>query len=290
MNELKLFDETRSTPVHSTIYTDGMVVNADDLDDAMRYPLELIQVLIRAYFGCGIVCGLVIKQHLEGGEEDTYCIKIEPGVALDCRGYPLQIEKEVIIDLTPDPCIEPMDEPCFCIAIGRETIEEAPRKGDGECDDNKTQYARRRELVRIRVFHMKNDGNGYWEGLPGNICACNDNPGCDDGTHNDDQECYGVDRRCLEECPPACCGEAWVLLGCVKLGECGVEELDDSCRKYIKPIDCLCPITPQVTSPASKPPNPPEPRPENPIRKKRQSGRSKPSHATTPVATKQEGV
>ena len=48
MNELKLFDETRSMSVQSTNYFDGMTVNAGDCDTAMRYPLELIQVLIRA--------------------------------------------------------------------------------------------------------------------------------------------------------------------------------------------------------------------------------------------------
>ncbi len=229
MNELKIFDETRNTNIKSTVFTDGMVVNAGDLDTAMRYPIELWQTLINAYFGCGIVCGLEVHRDPNGSDK-TCCVRIEPGIALDCHGNPLQLCDSEKIDLTPDPCAsEPWPE-SVCIAIRRDTMPEAPRKDGDDCDDNgKTscQYRRERELVRIKVFKP--------DELPKTLCAL---PETYSGSVKEEQSVC----ECLKTCHYwSCCGEAWVLLACVKidLEECDVE-VDDSRRKYIKPIECIC--------------------------------------------------
>ncbi len=252
MNKINYYDETKKTNMVSTVFTDGMVVTADDLHTAMRYPIELIQTLIRAYFGCGIVCGFEVNKYPEEAEK-TFCVKIEPGVALDCHGYPLQLCESVKIDLTPDPCACEDPPECLCIAIRRDMVPEAPRQDSSDCDVNgkaSCQYARERELVRIKVFKP--------EDLPKTLCA---RPGkWDCRTCEEDEQGNGntgtldtwenkqkVLGQCLKTCSDCnCCGEAWVLLTCVKLNECSVEKVVDSRRKYIKPIACLCPPPPTL--------------------------------------------
>lgn len=255
MNKLKLYDETRKTNIKSTVFTDGMVVTADDLDSAMRYPIDLFQTLVRAYFGCGIVCGFEVHKYPKDAD-DTFCVKIEPGVALDCYGHPLQLCECEKIDLTPDPCAcEDLPE-CVCIAIRRDTMPEAPREDGGDCDNDgkpRYQYGRERELVRIKVF--KSDE------LPKTLCARPKTPSHDECQEDEQEDKYCTPEKpdladCMKTCPDCnCCGEAWVLLACIKFGECGVEAPDMSCRKYIKPIECCCPPTPErAYTPKEKPP------------------------------------
>ena len=218
MNKDNYYDETKKTNLISTVFTDGMVVTANDLDAAMRYPIDLIQTLIRAYFGCGIVCGFEVNKYPECNG-DTFCVKIEPGVALDCHGHPLQLCEGVEIYLTPDPCACEDPPSCLCIAIRRDTVSEAPRQDSSDCDENgkpSCQYGRERELVRIKVFKP--------DDLPKTLCARTKIPVHDECEGSDVPETTEDKRcECLKTCPDCnCCGEAWVLLACIKLGECGV--------------------------------------------------------------------
>ena len=112
-----------------------MLVTAEDLSAAMRYPLSVVQVLLKAYFGCGIVCGLDLNNPAErqGTEmangqpgpagaapyapnppdapnraptecDPNFILTVEKGVALGCDGYPIEICGPLKLDLTPDPC------------------------------------------------------------------------------------------------------------------------------------------------------------------------------------------
>lgn len=236
MNEPKLYDEMHTFDVKSTVFVDGMVVTAGDLDVAMRYPIELMQTLIRAYFGCGIVCGLNVHKEPPDTTEHTFCVKIEPGVALDCHGHPLRLCSAVKIDLTPDPCCDcPPQE--VCIAIRRDTQPEAPRKDAGRCGGNGAssgaadpcQYRREHEGVRVKVF-LPDD-------LPDkNVCRRKP-PETSSDREGSLQQRY---CECMTECECCCCGEAWVLLACITLGECDVAHVDMEPRKFVKPIECFC--------------------------------------------------
>ncbi len=230
MNELELYDKTRQTDVTATLFSDGMVVTADDLATAMSYPIELMQTLIRAYFGCGVVCGFEVEK------TSTFCVRVNVGTALNCHGHPLRLCASEDIDLTPDPCASEWPEK-VCIAISRATACEAPRAdgdGCGQGAEGDCQHRRRRELIRIKVFCA--------EDLPKNLCR---RKGTED--HWGDGVEPGDPCDCLKACSDChCCGEAWVLLACVHYlrddKECLVGiEIDDSRRKYVKPIECLCP-------------------------------------------------
>lgn len=232
MNKHILYDKTQATDIKSTVFADGMVVTADDLKAAMDYPSRLMQPLIRAYFGCGIVCGLEVHRHPRDAK-DTLIVKVEPGVALDCHGHPLYLCESVTIDLTPDPCAAEHWPTKVCIAIRRDTVPEAPREDGDDCDDgNHCHYRREHELVRITAFSLKPTKSSDW---PKSLCAHPENYAADDnGEH---WQC-----DCLKTCPDLhCCGEAWVLLACVdiELDTCELT-VDNSRRKFIKPIECVC--------------------------------------------------
>src|SRR5262249_54950808 len=107
---------TRSTSLQAVNFKDGMIVTADDLATAMRYPLAVFQTLVRAYFGCGIVCGLDVKQVTPAAPPNPNCppptnsnymVCIDRGVALGCDGYPIELCAPINLDLTPDPCCTP---------------------------------------------------------------------------------------------------------------------------------------------------------------------------------------
>ncbi len=232
MSQTKLPSETRRTNVKSTIFSDGMVVSAGDLDTAMRYPVDLFQVLIRAYFGCGVVCGLRMHEEPKKSTK-TFCVTIEPGVALDRAGHPLQICEPVTLNLEPDPC-----SPCgapeeVCIAIRRDTTLESPRNDGDSCGESSTsgcQYGGLREGVLIQAF----PGGS----LPAQICKR------EPQTNAEIKRGLVKEKvcECLRECEDCgCCGESWVLIGCVKLGKCGITEVHEEGKKYVKPIHCGCP-------------------------------------------------
>lgn len=217
--------ETKKTNIRSTVFSDGMIVTADDLGTAMRFPLELLQVLVKAHFGCGVVCGLRLHQEPEK-EIDTFCVKVEPGVALNHHGHPLQLCEAVTLDLRPDPCDCDPPPKELCIAIGRVPIPESCGDDGDDCDDKgqpRCQHRRLREGVCVAAF-VPDDISG--------VAICQ-RPEKYDWS---DKPC-----PCLKECPDCeCCCESWVLLGCVTLVDDRITKVDRHRRKYVKPVECHC--------------------------------------------------
>src|SRR5918997_4516126 len=107
MNQIIEWKKTQPGSTEAVQFSDGMLVTAEDLSTAMRYPLSVVQVLLKAYFGCGIVCGLDLKNPAEGEAAQTprvdpatgkkppqrppnFILTVEKGVALGCDGYPIE--------------------------------------------------------------------------------------------------------------------------------------------------------------------------------------------------------
>jgi len=267
MKPLELYDEKVSTNILSTIFSDGMVVRADDLDNAMTYPASLVLTLVRAYFGCGIVCGLEVKAIENPSGKLGYCLRIEPGVGIDCEGYPLQLCKPLQVDLTPDPCACEKAPRCLYLAMRRDTVDEAPTKEAEGGDDGKPRfkYRRRRQLVHVKVFRPKQ--------LPEQLCA----------RETASPEGDAVDPcDCLKTCAPCnCCGPSWLLLARIELGDCGVTSVDPALRRYVKPIECRCRPAPRPRGPKGEE----EPRPTEPEQGQARKGESeKPEEAEPATA------
>ena len=254
------------TSLVSPIFADGRVVSAEDLHLAMSYPLDVFRVMMRAFFGCGIVCGLELDRdsRLDKLQEDdrvTHTIRILPGVALDCHGHPIQLCRPLSVDLSPDPCDCGEGPKRLCLAIKRTASEEQPRADDPcGCPTEPSRYActRLQERVEIKLFDPDDP--------PSNLCWHAPGPGrtpgcCDEQEGDDEPPLVDPDRdttcTCLKTCGPCeCCGDSWVYLGCVEIGEKEVTPSGLRWRRYVKPIDCFCRQVPQ-----KKREEPPQPEP-----------------------------
>jgi hypothetical protein len=77
------------------LYTPGLILQDSDLTAAVDYTRELNRLLFSQLFGCGVICGLTVSV-------DTDCdlqVTVDPGLALDGCGDPLQLTKPVTIKL-----------------------------------------------------------------------------------------------------------------------------------------------------------------------------------------------
>jgi hypothetical protein len=89
-------------------FSSGLLLDAEDLTAGVDYTRNMMRLMFRSLFGCGVICGLDVKaMHLcKGG---MIKVRVSPGVALDCRGNPIEIAKatEVVYepgrDCDPDP-------------------------------------------------------------------------------------------------------------------------------------------------------------------------------------------
>ena len=250
----KPIETTQASSVERVRFTDGMIVTAEDLHDAMSYPLDVFRMLVRAFFGCGIVCGLEVRkctnvkdqckeQAPKGGPQHAVCVA--PGAAVDCHGYPIELCRPVILDFSGQDCGKPYDA---YIAIRRLVSEECPRPTD-LCSSGVKEAAyectRLREQAQVRAFLVM-DGK---DERPPSLCqfaeASEGKPEKDpcaqkeEMVEPDDEE--SPECTCLKACEdPLCCEEAWVFLACYKVDKQGTGEVDWDGRKYVKPIDCVC--------------------------------------------------
>ena len=244
---LELDEQVRPTAIESVTFRDGMIVTADDLDAAQRYPVSLLRTVLRSYLGCGVVCGLGLRVK-ETTAKPNWVVCVERGVAIDCHGYPIELCTSVELDLSPDPCDSGDPPATVCIAVRRSVSEEAPRDACS-CDVDAPHFDCRR--VRDHVV-VKAFTEAELDALPeANVCrrsetdqksqGCGQPPngGTDAGTQSWSDALCGS----LTSCSPCSCGDCWVLLGCVSLAkDIGISgQPDTTGRRWVKPIEALCP-------------------------------------------------
>lgn len=242
---------TRPTGIESVKFNDGMIVTAEDLDAAMRYPASMLHTVLRSYFGCGVVCGLELKVKEAPGKRPNWVVCLERGVAIDCQGYPIELCAPIEIDLSPPECACEPPPAEICIAIKRTTSDEAAPDLCG-CDLDGPHYECRRvqDHIMIKAFSA-----AEFEALP-STCRREtvDDRIKDKAKKGDDDVKDRSDRwsrcSCLTECPPRDCDDCWILLGCVDIHQDPPEkdnrregidgDPDSSGRRWVKPTECQC--------------------------------------------------
>ncbi|MFI0237579.1 hypothetical protein [Streptomyces sp. NPDC016845] len=205
-------ERTRPTGTDSVRFRDGMVVTAEDLDTAQRYAASLLKTVLRAYFGCGVVCGLDLRLKKPAGDRPATVLVVDRGIAIDCHGYPLELCRPVELDLAPDACGygAPPDE--VFILLRRATSQEKPC--DCATEDEHSDCRRVREHVMVKAVTQDE-----LEALPGDVCRASE----------ERDDCHGCDG-----------GKCWILLGSVGLDERGYckedqePNLDD--RAWVNPL------------------------------------------------------
>lgn len=265
----------RATGIESAKFHDGMIVAADDLETASRYPVSLLQSVLRAYLGCGVVCGLQLSTPQKLPHEPVWGVTIDRGLAVDCRGFPIELACPVELDLTPDPCSREDLPQRVTIAIRRITSDEAttqPCSCAQHQSDDDCNRVRDRALVTAFTDEQLVE-------LSGGICgdhknhdtgcinpnANHDGSGGGASTQNadaekkreekkdekkEDEEVVDATDWCasLKQCGCSCNGD-WVLLGSVDLiqGEGlgqgqkkGVGNIHLEERRWVKPTEAAC--------------------------------------------------
>ena len=265
---------SRPASTEAVAFTDGMLVTAADLRAATQYPLSVMQVLVRSFFGCGIVCGLDVSNSNEQAgraanpdcpPENGFIVEIAPGVALGCDGFPVEICGKIKLDLSPDPCGCPIaGSQTRWIAIRRVTSAE-PSGGGCGCGSGSgcgcgagggssgQQCTRVRDHVLIQAFDT----------VPAGACML---PPVKPVTAKDAATGAAVAEKnpreslcdCLQHCGDCDrCADPWVVIAVLEIKwDGGKDNKKDGIvagsinrtdlvktvggRKWVKPIACLC--------------------------------------------------
>jgi hypothetical protein len=190
----------------------GMLLQHEDLELLNSYTRDLSRLLFGSLFGCGVICGLVVKVDPKCGK---FYINVGAGVALACSGDPIHVPTDQSFPLSED-CPPDIDGPLWVVLCSYSKCC-APRPSLCESDDDETksECTRERDGFEIRVLPER----------PDCVCGCpepapptNGNPN-NQGTNTaavpiPAQQPGRIDCQCVDPASP--CYEAHYngLCGC----------------------------------------------------------------------------
>jgi hypothetical protein len=201
-------------------YSPGLILEDGDLTAAVDYGRSLSRLLFRNLFGCGVVCGLVVRAEKECGLQ----IRVEPGLALDGCGDPIEVPGTVTIalDRAKVDALESQwknndkDPPpeFWVVLCGKEKMCK-PRSLVCDADefDGATQPTRIRALAEVSLSSTP----------PQCVCGCQQPPHTPPLPPQSDAQMKEVEchdgHKNRAECAPDCgCGTACSCGCCVLLG------------------------------------------------------------------------
>ena len=137
----------------------GMLLQHEDLELLNSYTRELSRLLFGSLFGCGVICGLVVKVAPKCG---SIQVSVGKGVALACSGDPIEVPSEQSFPLSDD-CSPDIQGPLWVVLCGT-TKCCAPRPSlcESDEDETKSECTREREGFEIRVLPQR----------PTCVCGC----------------------------------------------------------------------------------------------------------------------
>jgi hypothetical protein len=132
-------------------FTQGLLLQAEDLTQTVDYTRDLNRLMFRSLFGCGVICGLVVKAEVKCCK---LYIQVAHGLALDSCGDPVHVPRAQTL------VIDPECDPDFCddlwIVLRRYEKCCAPRAAmcptDDDDDDAPSVCTRVRDGFEIRVL------------------------------------------------------------------------------------------------------------------------------------------
>jgi hypothetical protein len=147
-------------------FSPGQLLDDDDLNSGVIYTRDLIRLLVRSLFGCGVICGLQVKPQWTC-ENTKWSITVTKGLAVDCMGDVIELPSDITIVYGPD-CRQLPDALWVTICY----LKKCCRPKDVACsqnDDTQPKLTRVRSGYEIRLY----------ERLPKCACHCatkDDNP------------------------------------------------------------------------------------------------------------------
>ena len=137
----------------------GMLLQHEDLELLNSYTRDLSRLLFGSLFGCGVICGLVVKVGDKCGKVQ---ITVGAGVALACSGDPIHVPSDQTFSLSDD-CPPEISSPLWVVLCATSKCC-APRPSLCESDDDesKSECTRERDGFEIRVLPQR----------PTCVCGC----------------------------------------------------------------------------------------------------------------------
>ena len=173
----------------------GLLLEDEDLTAGVDYTRDMVRLMFRSLFGCGVICGLKVEGRLICNNSQLE-ITIGKGLALDCMGDLIQIPKAQT--LRYDPECEPLP-PKIWVAVCY--IEKCCRPRDISCspdDDSHVVHTRTHGGFEIRLYSQMPE------------CACS----CEKPLAETQDICACYEAHMDGEC--ACeCGCTCVVIGVV---------------------------------------------------------------------------
>lgn len=115
-------------------FSPGLLLQDSDLNTAVDYGRNLTQLLFRHLFGCGVICGYEVSAAVD--KCNVLCVTIGRGVALDCKGNPIEVVSSEIIKVAGS-CTSSLPGEVWVVIRGREH-NSGPRDVSCAPEDNTT--------------------------------------------------------------------------------------------------------------------------------------------------------
>jgi hypothetical protein len=132
-------------------FTEGLLLQDDDLTAGVNYTRELSRLMFRTMFGCGVLCGLKVDAPFS--ECGKLKVKVARGIALDCLGDPIEMLKPQVLEI--DTCKTTVGLELW---VGLKHVEKccAPRTTACPADDDAAAVCtRERDGFELRLFSAR---------------------------------------------------------------------------------------------------------------------------------------
>jgi hypothetical protein len=230
----------------------GMLLRAEDLDLLKDYTRDLSRLMFRSLFGCGVVCGLVVKVY---GDCGMVIVEVGSGLAIACSGDPIYVPKDVKFPLHDDCDDVSEGEQVWIMLCGKEKCC-GPRTSicASDEDDSPVECTREKDWYEIRV--VTSPPECVCSCLPDAEAAEVGNQGSGQGNTGEGASAAGADNKvdckcatgpCYEDhyeglCKCHCgdcsdCECKCVLLAVAeRVGDTDDWKIDHSVRRFVRPV------------------------------------------------------
>lgn len=246
-----------TSDIRFPLFSPGQMLQHDDLTALADYTRMLMQLMLKSFFGCGVICGLCVKAVFHCNK---LVVTVEPGVAVDCCGNLVHVTKPVTITIDPDCDLASLQDLKALWVVLREFEKGcAPRPASCPADDEEVKNVCTREAcwyeVQVRTT------------LPDCVCGCIERNGTDKPAEGSEAsarrarvegelldaygDCYAKHEEGVCECECTCagpcdhdchCGGEWIVLARLPVpdaktfdvGEDIEVEVDHSVRRYVR--------------------------------------------------------
>src|ERR1700738_137963 len=142
----------------------GMLLESEDLQLLNTYTRDLSRLLFGSFFGCGVICGLVVKAETKC---DRLQVTVGAGVGLACSGDPIEVPTEQIFAMKDD--YHPPESARLWVELCATTKCCAPRTAICSSEDEETtsECTREKDGFEIKVVAGER---------PPCVCGCPEPP------------------------------------------------------------------------------------------------------------------